>query len=195
MMNDTHCRDKHQPNGLTNGRLESTMKYWQEYIQGVEHCRFPALSDSPSTEVEAIDMQFDDGSELLKFCEREDVSLTNVIQLTWAIILKCYTGDEQICFGYMTKENNLLPIRLDLGGQPIVRHLLQDNQQTLAQSVKNQDCPLGQVYQSLALPGTLPFNTLVTSYVASGKDILLKLEEQQQTNVSSISLNGLVQPL
>lgn len=195
-MNGAHGHDEPRTNGLTNGHLESTMNYWQEYLQGMEQCRFPTLSKNPPTEVdlETIDLRFNDGLELLEFCERENISLINVIQLAWAIILKCYTGDEEVCFGYTTEERNLLIARLDLAEQPVARDLLQKNERTLAQSAINQRCPLGKVYQSLGFPGTVPFNSLVTSCKAPEKEILLQLEEHQQTQVSSIPPNGLMQP-
>lgn len=195
-MNGIHRRDEPPTNvnGLTNGHLESTMNYWQTYLQGVEQCRFPALSKSPSTEadLETIDLRFNDGPELLEFCERENISLINVTQLAWAVVLKCYTGDEEVSFGYTTEERNLLIARLDLAEQPVARDLLQENQRMLAQSLINQRFPLGKVYQSLGFPGTVPFNTVITSCKAPEKEILLQLEEQQQTQVSPIPPNGLV---
>src|SRR5699024_1740078 len=120
----------------------------------------------------------------------ENISLINVIQLAWAIILKCYTGDEEVCFGYTTEERNLLIARFDLAEQPVARDLLQEKERTLAQSVINQRCPLGKVYQSLGFPGAVPFISLVTSCKAPEKEILLQLVEHQQTQVSSIPPNG-----
>lgn len=180
-----HCPDEPSTNGLTNGNLESAMKYWKRYLQGVEQCRFPTLSESLSTEIETIDMRFNAGSEVLAFCQRENITLANLIQLAWAMILKCYTGDKEVCFGYTTEEKNLLIARFDLAEQPIARDILQENQQTLAQSADNEHYSLGKVYESLGFPGALPFDTLVTSHKTAGKETLIQLEEQHQTRVSS----------
>ncbi|OJJ33281.1 hypothetical protein ASPWEDRAFT_185690 [Aspergillus wentii DTO 134E9] len=180
-MNGINHLDAVNTNGLVKGQ-KTTMAYWQDYLDGVEQCLFPTHSsdglddDSP---MKSIKVRLDRGLEFVAFCERENIAPVAAVQLAWAIVLKCYTGNEDVCFGFVTEDMDLLVSRVDLAERPVVRDALRALQERLARSVCNRlDGPFGEVY-GLGSNECPLFNTLVTSHRAFG-EILPQLETKWQ---------------
>ncbi|KAL8865324.1 MAG: hypothetical protein Q9198_009377, partial [Flavoplaca austrocitrina] len=48
-----------------------------------------------------LKLDFDDGF-LQDFCGRYGVTLANVCQLAWGLVLRCFTGSDDVCFSYIT---------------------------------------------------------------------------------------------
>lgn len=89
---------------LQKSSYESDLTYWRRYLQHSEPCFFPSLLDGPVQERESRTCQLylKDLPGLNSFCARNGATLSNVLQMVWSLVLRVFTGNENICFGYIT---------------------------------------------------------------------------------------------
>jgi amino acid adenylation domain-containing protein/non-ribosomal peptide synthase protein (TIGR01720 family) len=160
---------------------EPALEYWKTYLRDVEPCLFPS-SDSiePQVAVEPlrdIEIFLDDAPRLRQFCDTEGVTLFNVIQLAWAIVLQCYTGNNAPVFGYLASGRNIpldgaedivgplinmLVSRVNLDRGVSVRHGLAQCRDRFTESLPHQHCALSDIYRVLGHSGAWLFNTIIT---------------------------------
>ena len=76
--------------------------YWTTYLADLGPCRFPHFDgeiDGPkrplSTNVEVRHKQ-----ELQRLAAKDAETLPSILRTAWALVLRCYTGLEDVCFGY-----------------------------------------------------------------------------------------------
>ena len=83
---------------------ESDLTYWRRYLQHIEPCSFPSLLDGPMQErkTQTYQLNLEDLPSLSLFCAQNGATLSNVLQLVWSLVLRVFTGNENICFGYIT---------------------------------------------------------------------------------------------
>lgn len=67
----------------------------------VQPCFFPILDGSanPVTIWRSTSVSLHDAVDLRCFCERLDVSPLSVLQMAWAVVLRCYVGSNLLSFG------------------------------------------------------------------------------------------------
>ncbi|KAF4996187.1 hypothetical protein FGRMN_4635 [Fusarium graminum] len=83
--------------------------YWKTYLSGAEPCILPSLVDgAPGPKVlRALDQSISHPVQLERFCANAGITLSNVFQLAWALVLQAYTGHDDVCFGYLVSERDL----------------------------------------------------------------------------------------
>ncbi|KAJ4419141.1 Non-ribosomal peptide synthetase [Gnomoniopsis sp. IMI 355080] len=94
---------------------EDALDYWVDYLGCTTACGFPLLnSDSlPASEQEGgssniIDVPLTTTMESLRrFCHRTKITIATAIQATWALVLYMYTGQNDVCFGYISSGRDL----------------------------------------------------------------------------------------
>ena len=112
------------------------------------------------------------------FCSQNGVTLSNTLQLVWALILRIYTGSDEVCFGYLSSGRdapipgiqdaavgafiNMLTCRLTLGSSTILRDALQTIQADFINSMTHQGASLATIQHDLQLSSTSLFNTAFT---------------------------------
>lgn len=153
--------------------------YWRHYLESVEPCSFPHLGDSQESDREllTLELRLQDISPLKSFCLRNGVTLSNVLQLVWALVLRTYTGNDSVCFGYLTSGRNaplpniesavglfitMLVCRIDCGGDLKVKKALEQIRDDYAQSTAHQASSLAELQHKLQLSGKSLFNTAFT---------------------------------
>jgi amino acid adenylation domain-containing protein/non-ribosomal peptide synthase protein (TIGR01720 family) len=97
---------------LKTGLTPATMDYWKQYLAGVEPCYFPVLNDGVNQPkvLRTVDQEISSAAQLQTFCTERGVTLSNVFQLAWALVLQAYTGLDDVCFGYLVAGRDL-PVR------------------------------------------------------------------------------------
>ena len=153
--------------------------YWRRYLDNVEPCYFPALADGKRNERElrTLELGLIDASRLQSFCAQHSVTLSNVLQLVWSLVLRAYTGKESVCFGYLSSGRDvplegihdavglfisMLVCRIDLSNDLRVSNALKQIQDDYAQSMAHQAFSLGDMQHELQLSGKSLFNTAFT---------------------------------
>ncbi|KAJ5698546.1 hypothetical protein N7462_000551 [Penicillium macrosclerotiorum] len=143
---------------------ESNMSFWKEYLADVEPCNFPPISLETSENGQSTRILNKQTQKLHAFSKMSGVSVETLFQAAWGIVLRCYTGNDDICFGYSVAErdyNSVSICRLLLGND---HELEQTLQQLKANSDKGREkfVDLPALKQSLGFNDTSIFNTLLT---------------------------------
>ncbi|KAJ5372016.1 AMP-dependent synthetase/ligase [Penicillium concentricum] len=155
--------------------------HWKEYLTDVHPCVFPSIGlkarGTASSSLKLLPFSMKIGKELSCFCRNNDITISSLLQVAWGIVLRAYTGNESVCFGYLNACRdipvqdaqdisgpliNLLICRLNLSDELSVLSTLAENHSAYAQSLDHQHCALAEVMHSLDLSGQPLFNTAMS---------------------------------
>lgn len=163
LFDPTPCRAYHDyVEYIQRQDQEQARAYWDRYTLDMERCIFPAVSTA-TTATDHINIGhrhicIDDIHDLTVFCRQHELTMSSVLQLAWALLLRVYCQTDDTCFGYMTSGRdtpiqgiqdavgpflNLLPRRIQLGSGASILSLLRQCQAEFSQSLHFQ-------YRSLA---------------------------------------------
>ncbi|KAF9768166.1 nrps5 single domain, non-ribosomal peptide synthase-like protein [Fusarium sp. DS 682] len=161
---------------------DRSMDFWKNRLSTVSACRFPQLQvpDVPITnEKRVFKTKINDISPLLTLCQANSLSISNLAQLAWALVLRAYTNNHHVCFGYMTSGRdapvggiesatgvfiNLLISDLALDDAMTIREALEASRAGLADSIDHQYCPLSKIQRALHMGSEPFFNTVLSCY-------------------------------
>lgn len=158
--------------------LEAAKQHWQQYLEGSDPCLFPSNVVQPeSRRMQAVVGKLETGAELRKLCENHALTISNIFQLAWGLVLRAYTGSDDVCFGYLTSGRdiplpgiedaigpfiNMLVCRTKFSNDNTVSQLLESTQEDYLQSTKHQHLSLAEIKRSLNLPDIPLFNTILS---------------------------------
>lgn len=166
---------------LTSVPRQQIADYWGEYLSDVNPTLFPILNDSSEGKLHFV-TRYIDAQRIGAFCKTYGFTLSNVIQAAWALVLRCYTGTDDVCFGYLTSgrdiplfgiENsvglfiNMLVCRLQLDSNHQMLSILQRNESDFIRSLDHQHCSLAEIQHDLGLNREPLFNSIVSYQAAS----------------------------
>lgn len=166
----TYLRDK-DSSGPVN--------HWKRYLQGVHPCIFPPLDteDIDQHALHSVPLKFPFSQNLQKFCRQRGITISNLFQVAWGLVLRAYTGSDAVCFGFLASGRdiplqdahriagpliNLLICRLTLDDDATIKSTLVNNQAAYARNLGNQHFALADVVHSLGLSGRPLFNTALS---------------------------------
>jgi non-ribosomal peptide synthetase component F len=149
--------------------------YWKGYLRGAVPCQFPRHEGGGSAEgAGALEFE-EDASGILAFCQQVGVTLASILQTAWALLLRKYTGNNDVCFSYMSSGRDipidgveeaigpyvsLLICRAEMEGQNSVIDVVKKMQDHYLESLPHQHTlSLAQVQQAVGLHGQSLFNT------------------------------------
>ncbi|KAL8760972.1 MAG: hypothetical protein Q9184_002869 [Pyrenodesmia sp. 2 TL-2023] len=153
--------------------------YWRRYLDNIEPCHFPALTDGSKEEkqLRTLELELRDVARIQLFCNQRGVTLSTTLQFVWALVLRAYTGSENVCFGYLSSgrdvpvdgiENavglfiSMLVCRMDCGKDTLISDALEQIRDDYTQSMSHQAFSLGDMQHELQLSGKSLFNTAFT---------------------------------
>ena len=75
---------------------------WQKCLAEAEPCHFPRYGGGVDGEKRAlaVDVKLTELSRLRELATGETGDLESVLHTAWALVLHCYTGLDDVCFGY-----------------------------------------------------------------------------------------------
>ncbi|KAL5334140.1 hypothetical protein BJX70DRAFT_402843 [Aspergillus crustosus] len=83
---------------------EESMAYWSQYLAGAQPSIFP-LNGDPIDRKDLWTVRSTvpfDSEDLREFCGKFNVTTANICQVAWALVLRSWTGLEDVCFSYAT---------------------------------------------------------------------------------------------
>ena len=149
-----------QPNGTSS--MRDNLAYWTEYLANVEPCLFPTLKQGPTeTTSKSIDFEslnFKHATQLLAFSKHAGVPVSTVLQVVWGLVLRCYTGLDDVCFEYSASEHGVsdgargdgLISRLNVKDSLKLREVLQSGKTDFRRGLETRALP-AEVQQGLGL--------------------------------------------
>ena len=154
--------------------------YWNTYLNGVSPCYFPSLleasCDSDVKVSKAMTIDLANEFDLHNICRKFEVSLANLLQATWGLVLRAYTGSNNVNFGYLTSGRdialdsadetlgpfiNLLVCRLDLDGT-MPSEVVKQMQNDYLNALPHQHTSLAEIKRELGVSGSPLFNTAMS---------------------------------
>lgn len=158
---------------------DSAMKYWKSYLSGVEPCHMPVLNDgsSSSRRYSTLRLDFQKLDLLQATCEKYGLTVANALHAAWALTLRCYTGSDDVCFGYLLSERdipldmiedtvgpmiNMLVCRVNMTSESVLMRVVEGVQADYMESAPYKHISLADVQHGLNLSGTALFNTCLS---------------------------------
>ena len=158
---------------------EERLAYWRKYLEFTEPCYFPKLTDGVTSERElrTFEITLPEASKLQRYCSQRDLTLSNALQLAWALVLRTYTGKDSVCFGYLSSGRDapvdgiqnaiglfvsMLVCRMEITDDTEISKALKQIRDDYSQSMVHQAFSLGQMQHELQLSGKALFNTAFT---------------------------------
>ncbi|KAJ4290805.1 hypothetical protein N0V90_010000 [Kalmusia sp. IMI 367209] len=198
---------------INNRDSEKDLTYWTDYLRGIEPCHFPTLNENfnnPRT-MKTITVNIDSSAELIAACEAGGVTVPNLIQTAWALVLRAYAATDKVCFGYLTSGRdipvpdieeavglfiNMLVYRLDVTPTMTLAEVMAQLQESFTKSLDHQGCSLGQIQKALNMSNQNLFNSIVSCQVypsktaaLSGGDIVFRGVVGRETTEYDVSVN------
>jgi non-ribosomal peptide synthase protein (TIGR01720 family) len=163
---------------------QKALLYWTNYLEGVGSCLIPAI---PPVEQRLADNQdlsikisIGNSSAMMinTFTEAHNVTPASIIQAAWAMVLRCYTQSDDICFGYAVigrdspvdgiEETigpfiNVLTCRQDMSSSSMCAiELATKVQRDLFDSLPFRHTSMADIQHQLKLPNRSLFDTIVS---------------------------------
>ncbi|KAM0260538.1 hypothetical protein ACHAPA_010224 [Fusarium lateritium] len=171
---------------LASQPSQVALEYWQGYLTGVRPCMFPTIrgddnniNDSngfsmPTTQIAFVD--FHRGAELQSLCAKHGLTVSNMIQTVWSIVLRSFVGCDEVCFGYVVSGRDVplanaeqaigtyisqLPCRIHIQDKDSVMEVAQKLQDDFFNGHPYQHMSMVDLYHSLPGVSGQLFNTNV----------------------------------
>lgn len=155
---------------------DASVKYWKSYLSDMEPCHVSMLNDGRTADRQyrTLRLEFKDFSRLQLLCEKYGLTVANALHGAWALTLRCYTGSEEVCFGYLLSERdvpvdkaqdavgpmiNMLACRVKMPSESVLSQVLEQIQGDYMRSLPFKHTSLADVQHALGLSGTALFNT------------------------------------
>jgi amino acid adenylation domain-containing protein/non-ribosomal peptide synthase protein (TIGR01720 family) len=160
---------------------EKSVKYWKDYLSGTEPCLFPSLVEEGRREKslgsEILILKDNQNVQMQEFCKDMGITMSTLFQLVWALVLRSYTGSDEICFGYVASGRdipvdniqdavgafiNMLVYKINLKKDMLLQKALKKTQLDFIKSMEHQSISLAEVQHELVLADASLFNTAFT---------------------------------
>ncbi|KAE8321391.1 hypothetical protein BDV39DRAFT_210790 [Aspergillus sergii] len=195
---------------------EDAKAYWATRLQDCPPCQFPTLnkeSDIPvSPNFRSIGIEIGSYSGLFDLSHKYGLTMANIFQVAWALVLQTFTGQRSVCFGYMVAGRdssegtwdviglftNMVTRVIDLDPTKSLLDIVQATQQDFADSLPYQHISAAEVFRHLETTSSHRFNTLVSfvNVVDDGSaERSLRLETIDALDYTEydVSLDGVMQ--
>ncbi|ETN41090.1 uncharacterized protein HMPREF1541_03025 [Cyphellophora europaea CBS 101466] len=160
----------------------AALDYWKHNLADVRTCHFPVLTDNqiePERLLHEVEVRVPNAALLRDFCQQNNITLASIFRLAWAKVLRAFTGDDQVCFGYLASGReipvpgiesavgafiNMLvcSINFDAIGQQKVVNSLESLQDEYLRSLPFQHISLAQIQHELGMSGQTLFNSVLS---------------------------------
>ncbi|PLB49027.1 acetyl-CoA synthetase-like protein [Aspergillus steynii IBT 23096] len=162
---------------------QASIQYWTERLSQAQPCYLPPLSEGINTEsnletvIEPVSLVVNDFHKLRQFSKDHGVTVANLVQCAWALVLSQFTGSSDVCFGYVTSGRdvpvdhidtvvgpmiNMMVNRVKIDADSTGRDLAQQIQHNVLGAFEYQTAQLVKIWHALQLQGKSLFNTVVS---------------------------------
>jgi amino acid adenylation domain-containing protein len=156
---------------------DESLSYWTKRLANAEPTYLPSSTGSKSEKptLSSVSSEIEDIQPLQDFRDTQGVTLANIAQLAWAVVLSRYVGSQDITFGYLSNGRdapiagihemvgpmiNLMVTRVQLAGsQTTVAEAAKQVQNDFLDSFAHQRASLGEIQHALRVPDRGLFNT------------------------------------
>jgi non-ribosomal peptide synthase protein (TIGR01720 family) len=150
--------------------------FWAQYLRGIQPCHLPVPGHGPR-ELKSAKINFHRFSELRQLSQRESVTIANLVLAAWSLVLRDFTGNQDVCFGYLSAGRdvpvhgiqdavgifiNMLCCRVQFSPGETFADIYKSVQEDFFRSIPHQTCSLATVQNELGLGSQMLFNTALS---------------------------------
>ncbi|OBS16940.1 hypothetical protein FPOA_12491 [Fusarium poae] len=164
---------------ISNQSLDSSLIYWKSYLSGARFTEFPTMNSDhiAARSLGSVTIDFDRFTELHSLGLEFGVTLSNMIMVAWALVLRKYTNSQDVCFGYLASGRdaridgvadivgpliNMLVFRFKFTHGILLKRLFLGAQEDYVNSLPHQHFSLAHVTHALGQAKRGFFNTAVS---------------------------------
>ncbi|KAE8367647.1 hypothetical protein BDV27DRAFT_154792 [Aspergillus caelatus] len=173
--------------------LDMIMNYWERTLDGATSSFIPrSLLQAPAAPdavpvLHSKKFNLDGFKEVDGFWRKNRLTLTNIFQVAWGLVLSFYSRSPKVCFGTLVSGRdvpvanigdmvgpcfNVLPCRLDLCPDRNIMETLQQNQQDMQHRIDHQHCSVSEITRGVTQTTSIPlFNTCLSVQVSFSSQI------------------------
>ncbi|KAL4905874.1 hypothetical protein BDW74DRAFT_177571 [Aspergillus multicolor] len=177
--------------------FNETVDYWKEHLADIEPCLFLELTPKKEHgKFSTMSLQLSNSSQIRHACNDLVITPDIFLQTIWALVLRCYTGLEDICFGYNVPIKNgsacILPCRIDLNDNLELRDVMQKRKADVERMLNHQ-MSLFEIHRAIGSENSSIFNTVfnyektIPGVAEFSNDILIVVNASVST--SSVEVN------
>ncbi|KAG5804023.1 hypothetical protein H9Q71_011395 [Fusarium xylarioides] len=161
---------------LQRGGGSQDAEYWKAYLDGAEPCCLPLLTDgtTASRALRTLAQDISHAAELQALCTERGLTISNLLQLAWALVLQAYTGLDDVCFGYLVADRDvpvsgideaigvfisMLVCRVRLDPSTSLDNALQSIQEDLTTAMNYKNVSLANFQHAVGISNEPLFNT------------------------------------
>ncbi|KAH7122777.1 hypothetical protein B0J11DRAFT_608385 [Dendryphion nanum] len=173
--------------------LSVATDFWKEYLNDVNPSFFPLMAHwedavDPVRKLESITVEVGmTPADLTNFCNEKNVTLVNIFQLAWGLVLKKYIGTDDVCFGYLSSGRDapldgieqgvgafitMLVSRMVLNDSTTISAALDKVADDLIRTLPNQHCGLAEIHHALKLGSQPLFNSIISFHRETDHEML-----------------------
>ncbi|KAL4935193.1 hypothetical protein BDV06DRAFT_229051 [Aspergillus oleicola] len=144
--------------------LRGTVNYLGEYLNDVEPCLFPALSPNTNTfRFDTQSLRLSNGAKIQSLCKALSITPNFLLQTVWALVLRCYTGLEEVTLGYHASPQKasagIWPCRIGLNNDTKIRDVVLKMKEDFERGLDHQ-MPFAEIHRAIGSESSLVFNTV-----------------------------------
>jgi amino acid adenylation domain-containing protein len=171
----------------------ASLSFWNDLLSGASACKFSSFSGGypGATKVlrRRIAWTANQTSTIRKVCKHIGISPASFFRSIWALVLRCYTGSDDVCFGTISS-GRLIPVigktsivgpmianvtcRAQMAPSMSIATLFKTMMKDYGRSLPFQHCSLAEITHNQGLGGAPLFNTIVNFLAGHPKDDLLE---------------------
>lgn len=159
---------------------ETSHKYWVNHLRNAQPTLLPHVENGAESNAEdgakAIDVPFTNAPELLAFCKKHSLTVANVVQVGWGLVLQQLTGSYDVLFGYLFSGRdaseeaqntigpfiNMLTCRIQAESDLRVLTVLEKAKADFSAGLENSACVLGELQDALGVGSSPLFDTAMS---------------------------------
>ncbi|KAH8588188.1 hypothetical protein B0O99DRAFT_693688 [Bisporella sp. PMI_857] len=164
------------------------LEYWTKYLEGATPSLLSSVNCGPEerSEMQSINVQIPNAELVHNFGAQHSVTVANILQSVWALVLQCYTGQNSVSFGYISSGRdlpisnisecigpliNFLTCRIEIDSSASVLDLLRRIQGDHSVHLSHRAISMAEVQHALGLGSERLFNTGFSVQKISDEDL------------------------
>jgi hypothetical protein len=160
---------------------EAGLSFWESRLAGLDPCIFPLLRSKRRLlgiqQLRSVDVDITGLPNHRAFCQKWQITLVTLFKVAWGLVLRCFTGNDDVCFGYMTAGRdlpldgiertvgpliNLLVCRIQFSPGSSLLRMAQTLQDEFIQDIQHQNVSFADIRHAMRLEDQRLFNTAMT---------------------------------
>ncbi|KAI2087706.1 hypothetical protein LOZ35_006030, partial [Ophidiomyces ophidiicola] len=153
-----------------SGNQHESAEYWRHHLEELSPCQFPRLGAKGVQRTKrpmTVRMSLQDSIKLQEICSSGAIALPAILRAVWALVLRCYTDSEDVCFGYQetgsgqANSSSMAVARLKFSDEMTLDELVEAAKGEYTQSLPHHSYVSSGSFNAVKMGQQRPFNTVL----------------------------------